>query len=458
MNRNKKIIRVLIIVSFMFLSLVTYLLYFNMFRATEVATNTYNKRQWDDEKHVKRGSIYDCNGVVLAETEINGEKRVRKYPRGHLYSHVIGYYSQVYGKSLLEMQYDKELLGQGDISINFSELRPGYDLHLTIDDSLQGYAYDCLGKRKGAVVAIEPTTGKVLAMVSYPDFDPSAEALEKSWNYIVERDDAPLLSRATNGLYPPGSTYKIATAAAAYNAGYSDDTFEDTGAFKLNGLKVDNYGGKSYGTIDLRKAFTVSSNAVFCEIGYELGAENVLATAESFGVNKDINTDMPVSKSRIEYKKMSNADGALVSIGQGQLLMTPLQVAMMGAAVANDGIVMKPHIVDSVTTASGMVYSTARQEAIFKPMDAVTASYVKDLMIDVVKSGTGTSAAISGITVAGKTGTAEAEGSKDHSWFVGFAPAENPQIVVAVILENDGQAGGTTAAPIARNVMKRYLQ
>ncbi len=458
MNKNKKIIRVLVVVSFMFLSLVTYLLYFNMFRAEEVATNSYNKRQWDDEKYVKRGSIYDRNGVVLAETEIDGDKRIRKYPKGHLYSHVIGYYSQVYGKTLLEMEYDKELLGHGDINISFNEIRSGYDLNLTIDHNLQSYAYDCLGKRKGAIVAIEPATGKILAMVSYPDFDPSAESLEKSWSYIVEREDAPLLSRATSGLYPPGSTYKIATAAAAYDAGYSDDTFQDTGAFKLDGLKVDNYGGKSYGEIDLRKAFTVSSNAVFCEIGYELGAENVLNTAKSFGINEEIKSDIPMSKSRIEYKKMSNADGALVSIGQGQLLMTPLHVAMMGAAVANNGVMMKPHVVDSVTTSSGIVYSTARQEAVFRPMSATTAAYISDLMVDVVKSGTGRSAAISGITVAGKTGTAEAEGSKDHSWFVGFAPAENPKIAVAVILENDGGAGGTTAAPIARNVISKYLK
>ncbi len=458
MNKNKKIIRVLVIVSFMFLSLVTYLLYFNMFRAEEVATNSYNKRQWEDERYVKRGSIYDSNGVVLAETEIDGDKRIRRYPQGHLYSHVIGYYSQVYGKSLLEMKYDKELLGHGDINISFNELRSGYDLHLTIDNSLQSYAFDSLGKRKGAIVAIEPSTGKVLAMVSYPDFDPNADSLEKSWSYIVEREDAPLLSRATNGLYPPGSTYKIATATTAYTAGYADDTFEDNGAFKLDGLKVDNYGGKSYGTIDLRQAFTVSSNAVFCELGYELGAENVLNMAEAFGVNKDINSDMPVTKSRIEYKKMSNSDAALVSIGQGQLLMTPLHVAMMGAAIANNGVMMKPHIVDSITTASGIVYSTARQEAAFKPMNSSTAAYIKDLMIDVVKSGTGRSAAISGITVAGKTGTAEAEGSKDHSWFVGFAPAEDPKIAVAVLLENDGGAGGTTAAPIARNIIRKYLQ
>lgn len=458
MNVNKKIIRVLVVVALMFLSLVTYLLYFNMFSAEKVASNPYNKRQWEDERYVVRGSIYDCNGEVLAKTEVNGDERTRVYPYGHLYSHVIGYYSKVYGKTQLEMKYDKELLGHGDISINFNELRSGYDLHLTIDNDLQSYAYDQLKGRNGAVVALEPSTGKILAMVSYPDFNPSASALEQNWNSIVERKDSPLLARATNGLYPPGSTYKIATTVAAYNAGYATHTFEDNGSFKLDDFKVENYGGKSYGNIDLKTAFEVSSNAVFCSLGYELGSENILSNAEGFGINKDINTDIPVAKSKIEYKKMSNADAALVSIGQGQLLMTPLHVAMMGASVANNGSMMKPYLVDSITTSSGMTIGTARQESLYMPMSSMCAGYLNELMTGVVKEGTGKSAAISGITVAGKTGTAENETDKDHAWFVGYAPAEKPQIAVAVLLEYDGGAGGSNAAPIARNIIRRYLK
>lgn len=458
MNVNKKIIRVLVVVALMFLSLVTYLLYFNMFSAEKVASNPYNKRQWEDERYVVRGSIYDRNGEVLAKTEVNGDERTRVYPYGHLYSHVIGYYSKVYGKTQLEMKYDKELLGHGDISINFNELRSGYDLHLTIDNDLQSYAYDQLKGRNGAVVALEPSTGKILAMVSYPDFNPSASALEQNWNSIVERKDSPLLARATNGLYPPGSTYKIATTVAAYNAGYATHTFEDNGSFKLDDFKVENYGGKSYGNIDLKTAFEVSSNAVFCSLGYELGSENILSNAEGFGINKDINIDIPVAKSKIEYKKMSNADAALVSIGQGQLLMTPLHVAMMGASVANNGSMMKPYLVDSITTSSGMTIGTARQESLYMPMSSMCAGYLNELMTGVVKEGTGKSAAISGITVAGKTGTAENETDKDHAWFVGYAPAENPQIAVAVLLEYDGGAGGSNAAPIARNIIRRYLK
>lgn len=458
MQNNKKIIRVLVVVSIMFLALVSYLLYFNMFSAEKVASNPYNKRQWEDERFVKRGSIYDRDGEVLAETIIDGDSRTRSYPKGHLYSHIIGYYSRVYGKSQLEMKYDKQLLGHGDINITFNELRSGYDLNLTIDNDLQEYAYKQLDGRRGAIVAIEPETGKILAMVSYPDFDPSTDAIEKNWKYIVEREDSPLLARATGGLYPPGSTYKIVTAATAYNAGYSDKTFEDNGVFKQGGLKVSNYGGESYGTINVRKAFEVSSNFAFCTLGYELGAQNVKDAAEAFGVNKDIDTDIPVSKSRIDYKKMTNEDAALVSIGQGQLLMTPLHVAMLGAAVANNGKMMKPYLVNTITTSSGLTLSTAKPTVFCQPMSAECASYMNGLMIDVVKEGTGRSAAISGITVAGKTGTAENENEKDHAWFVGYAPAEKPTIAVAVLLENDGRSGGASAAPIAKKVMTKYLK
>lgn len=458
MQNNKKIIRVLVVVSIMFLALVSYLLYFNMFSAEKVASNPYNKRQWEDERFVKRGSIYDRDGEVLAETIIDGDSRTRSYPKGHLYSHIIGYYSRVYGKSQLEMKYDKQLLGHGDINITFNELRSGYDLNLTIDNDLQEYAYKQLDGRRGAIVAIEPETGKILAMVSYPDFDPSTDAIEKNWKYIVEKEDSPLLARATGGLYPPGSTYKIVTAATAYNAGYSDKTFEDNGVFKQGGLKVSNYGGESYGTINVRKAFEVSSNFAFCTLGYELGAQNVKDAAEAFGVNKDIDTDIPVSKSRIDYKKMTNEDAALVSIGQGQLLMTPLHVAMLGAAVANNGKMMKPYLVNTITTSSGLTLSTTKPTVFCQPMSAECASYMNGLMIDVVKEGTGRSAAISGITVAGKTGTAENENEKDHAWFVGYAPAEKPTIAVAVLLENDGRSGGASAAPIAKKVMTKYLK
>lgn len=458
MQTNKRIIRVLIVVSLLFLSLVTYLLYFNMFKAEEVAANPYNKRQWEDERYVKRGNILDRDGEILAETIVDGDERIRNYPKGNLYSHIIGYYSKVYGKNLLEMSYDKQLLGHGDISITFNELRSGYDLKLTIDNDLQAYAYNQLNGRNGAIVALEPSTGKILAMVSFPDFNPNASSLDENWKYIVEREDSPLLARATSGLYAPGSTYKIVTAATAYNAGYGADTFLDDGVFDMDGMKVENYGGKKYGELTLKSAFEKSSNDVFCTLGYEFGADIVMASAKSFGIGEEIPMDIPTAKSRIEYKKVYNSDAALISIGQGQLLMTPLHVAMLGSAIANDGKMMKPYLVDSVTTASDIVLSETRPQVLHHPISPECAAFMNELMVGVVNNGTGSGARISGISVAGKTGTAENETNKDHSWFVGFAPADNPQIAVAVLLEYDGSAGGSTAAPIARNVMSKYLR
>ncbi|HIV85331.1 MAG TPA: peptidoglycan glycosyltransferase [Candidatus Monoglobus merdigallinarum] len=456
MKTNKRIIRVLVGIALLFLVLISYLLWFNMFKADEISTNPYNKRQWESELEVKRGDIYSQDGVLLAETEIDGDARNRIYPRGRLYSHIIGYYSQVYGKTQLEMTYDSDLIGKENIGITLNDIRSGNNLHLTIIDELQEYAYDQLDGRNGAIVAIEPTTGQVLAMVSLPDFDPMT--IEEDWSEMMEDEDSPFLARATQGLYPPGSTYKIVTAAGAYDNGMTDMTFNDNGVFESGDVTVYNYGRESYGNIDLKRAFEVSSNYAFCTMGYELGAENVKLEAEKFGVNKDLSFDIPTSKSEIQYSRMTDLDGALVSIGQGGLVMTPLHVALMGSAVANGGKMMKPYLVETITTENGTVIGQTRPSVMYESIGSACAEYIEDMMIGVIEDGTGTSAQLSGITVAGKTGTAENESEEDHAWFVGYAPAEQPTICVAVVLENDGGSGGRNAAPIARNVIRKFLE
>ena len=457
MDKNKRIITVLIVISAMFLALLTFLLYFNMFEAQKVAGNPYNRRQWDDERYVTRGKIYDKSGLVLAESVEGSEgKTQRVYSQGKLYSHVIGYCSQLYGKSLLEQKYDSELLGKGDMSIFAGDKKKGFDLNLTIDNSIQKYAYAQMRSRRGALVAMNPKTGAIIAMVSLPDFDPSAEALEKEWGNIVENENSPLLARATGGLYPPGSTFKTVTAAGAYENGMAGRTFNDVGKFTAGSVTVDNYGKKAYGNITLERGFELSSNQVFCTVGYELGAENMLNLAERFGINSETEFDTPVSKSRIEYKKMTNTDGALVAIGQGQLLTTPLQMAVITSAIANGGEILRPFVVESITKNSANI-KTAQKKVVRRATSTACADYITELMVNTVKKGTGTRAAISGITVAGKTGTAENETKKDHSWFVGFAPAEDPEIAVAVILEYDGSSGGQAAAPIAGSVIRKYL-
>ena len=453
MRTNKRIIRVLIAISLLFLALVTYLLWFNMFRAKDVYTNSYNKRQWESEQQVQRGEIYSQDGVLLAETEIDGDARIRKYPKGRLYSHIIGYCSQVYGKTQLEMSHDDDLIGKGTISLTLNEIKHGNNLNLTINDELQEYAYEQLDGRDGAIVAMEPTTGQILAMVSLPDFNP--ETIEKDWPSMMEDENSPFLARATQGLYPPGSTYKIVTAAV-YDNGMTTETFDDEGLFKKDDVTVYNYNKESFGKLDIKTAFEVSSNYVFCTLGYEMGADAVKAEAEKFGVNKSFEFDIPVSQSQIQYKKMTDLDGALVSIGQGGLVMTPLHVAMMASAVANNGKMMKPYLVETVTTENGTVIGQTKPSVLYDSIGTACADYIEDMMIGVVEDGTGTGAQISGITVAGKTGTAENETDKDHAWFVGYAPVENPTICVAVVLENAATSGGKSAVPIAKNIIRKF--
>lgn len=456
MRTNKRIIRVLIAISLLFLALVTYLLWFNMFRAKDVYTNSYNKRQWESEQQVQRGEIYSQDGVLLAETEIDGDARIRKYPKGRLYSHIIGYCSQVYGKTQLEMSHDDDLIGKGTISLTLNEIKHGNNLNLTINDELQEYAYEQLDGRDGAIVAMEPTTGQILAMVSLPDFNP--ETIEKDWPSMMEDENSPFLARATQGLYPPGLTYKIVTAAGVYDNGMTTETFDDEGLFKKDDVTVYNYNKESFGKLDIKTAFEVSSNYVFCTLGYEMGADAVKAEAEKFGVNKSFEFDIPVSQSQIQYKKMTDLDGALVSIGQGGLVMTPLHVAMMASAVANNGKMMKPYLVETVTTENGTVIGQTKPSVLYDSIGTACADYIEDMMIGVVEDGTGTGAQISGITVAGKTGTAENETDKDHAWFVGYAPVENPTICVAVVLENAATSGGKSAVPIAKNIIRKFLK
>lgn len=457
MKTNKRIIHLLVVVSALFLALLTYLLYLNMFRAEELALNPYNRRQWDDERYVTRGTIYDADGLVLAETETDADGNSKRvYSQGRLYSHVIGYYSQVYGKSLLEQEYDAQLLGRGDMSLFHGDKKKGFDLNLTIENSLQKYAYEQMRGKRGALVALDPKTGAVLSMVSLPDFEPDAYLLESNWKKIVEDESSPLLARAIQGLYPPGSTYKTVTLAAAYENGMAEKLFNDTGSFSVGDVEVENYNNKVYGEITLEKGFHVSSNQIFCTLGYELGNEKVLGVAERFGINSSPEFDLKMSESKIQYKKMTDTDGALVSIGQGQLLVTPMHMAQICAAVANDGNMMRPYLVESVTK-NNTIVSKANTGILRQTVTADCAEYLTQQMVSVVESGTGSNAKIQGISVAGKTGTAENETDKDHAWFIGFAPADEPEIAIAVVLEYDGKSGGDTAAPIAGRVMRHYL-
>ncbi|HHW47653.1 MAG TPA: peptidoglycan glycosyltransferase [Clostridiaceae bacterium] len=470
MNMERRTIYVLVFVSLLFFILVGYLTCFELFQKDRIVSNPYNRRQYEIEEKTLRGSIYDSRGKVLANSVVTDGVQKREYPYGPMYSHVIGYSSRKYGKSLIEAKFNNYLLGMDDSSAVLSikdkltgNAREGNDIYLTIDHELQEKAYNLLGDRKGAIVAMNPKTGEILAMVSKPDFNPDDSELEKNWSNMIDDEDAPFLTRATQGLYTPGSTYKVVIGAAAVENNLSDKIYEDKGTATIDGKKISNSGGKAYGKIDIKTAMAVSSNVVFATIGCELGEDNLKEIAQRVGLGASIPFDIPVSQSAFKYNRMSNADMAAVGIGQGKILVTPLHMALITSAIANDGVMMKPILVSRVERRSGIVLKRQKPSELYRIMSPETASHVKDMMVEVVESGTGKKAAVKGIKVAGKTGTAENEltarqKNKEHAWFIGFAPADDPQIAVAVILEYSGSTGGSAAAPIARDLISAWVK
>ncbi len=461
MMANKRIVRVLILLSIMFLSLIGYLSYVELFEGDKLAANPYNQRQWDDENDTNRGKIYDCDGVVLASTE-NG---VRRYPYNNMYSHIIGYNSKTYGRINLENTFNNQLLGKDTFSevIGKKSDSFGYDLHLTIDHDIQTLAYNLMGNRNGSVIAINPQTGEIIAMVSKPDFNPNDDMLVKNWTTLTENENSPFLARATSGLYAPGSTFKIITSISAIDNGYENDEYDDEGKVEIGGSIFENQKTKAYGHIDLTRGFAVSSNVVFCTLGAKLGGEKIREVAENFGFNKSFEFDISHGKSIFPTDEENKEKSAALGIGQGDIQATPLQMALVTCGIANGGKIMKPYIVDSVTDRNGKTIESSRQSVLYNCCSKIDADKVKDMMIETVKSGTGSSASIYGITVAGKTGTAENEktvtdGNKEHTWFVGFAPAENPTIAVVVMMEYSGGSGSGNCAPIARSIIQKHLK
>jgi len=469
-KETNRIIKTLFVIGGLFIVIIAYLTYFVLFVGNKYANNPYNRRQWAQEDSTLRGTIFDKNGVVLAYSEMNGESesQERIYPYGDMYCHVIGYNSRSYGKTLLESSYNKYLLNITDdnpvmdIKDMFKgDKKVGNNLKLTIDHTLQEKAYELLGARNGAVVVMSPKTGEILAMVSKPGFDPNGESLAAQWVDLIESKENPFVARAYQGLYAPGSTFKVVTAVNAIENGMDDLVMEDTGSIVFEGKEIRNYGGTAYGTLDLRSALMVSSNVYFSQLGVNLGGKRIMDMANRIGMNKDIPFDLPVNKSRFT-EPVGKLEAAHVSMGQGKTLVTPLHMAMIASAIANDGIMMKPYIVSEVVSSKGDVILSTRPSELNKCMETEAADMVKYLMKRVVDSGTGTGAAIPGISVSGKTGTAEnelsvKEGGKEHAWFIGFAPTEDPVVAVAVIAEYSGSTGGAIAAPIAGQLMAAYL-
>jgi len=443
---------------------------------------------------VDRGKIYAADGRVLLAT--NKKRKVggqtyyfRTYPNGYLAPHVVGYSTQSRSRAGLEGAENDYLTGaNGNLSSvaqhELDKLKgvtlKGNDLLLSIDKKAQETAVRQLAGKCGAAVAIEPKTGRILALASSPTFNPNA--IEKNFSSITRRRSAscaiaaPLLNRATQGLYPPGSTFKVVTASAALDSGAftPDSTFYDPGYCEEYGKRVSNAGNpespETFGTVTLAQGLQHSINSVFCNIGKRIGAGKILDYARRYGFYASPDIEVPADAqspsglySRHKLFKPRHpeyqVDPGRLAFGQERLLVTPLQMAMVAATVANGGVLMQPHLIDKVRAPNGSIVQSVRPHKVRRVISPRTAQELTQMMESVVTGGTATNIQIPGVRLAGKTGTAETGvNGKYDTWFIAFAPAQDPKIAVAVALENQTGFGATTAGPIAQALIEATLR
>jgi len=475
---NKQISRLGILFTLAFVALCFNLTYLQVWAAPRIVTSPSNTRGIAQELTIERGQILTSDGQIVAMSKKVDRNYERSYPYKNLYAPITGYYSLRYGRSGLERVFNDELLGKKEISSvdqYFQSLvegtTKGHSIVLTIDSRLQEVASQALGDQKGAVVALNPKTGEVLAMVSNPSFDPNqlaslnSNVVDRNWEVLNKDPEKPLISRATQEWYPPGSTFKIVTASAALESGIADPstTFDCNGQLKLplTTHMIKDFGGKSHGEITLEDALKVSCNNTFGALGLELGPEKLVYYAERFGMNKEIPFELPVTKSIIP-EDMDEPSTALSAIGQKDVRVTPLQMALISAAIANDGEIMKPYVVKEIRDYSGKAIKDYRSQKWQKAISIDTSLTMKEMLKNVVDAGTGKAAAVPGIEIAGKTGTAQVPNGAPHAWFTCFAPVGDPEIAIAVVIENGGSmgndaTGGRIAAPVARELIVEAL-
>ncbi|GAC1404774.1 MAG: penicillin-binding transpeptidase domain-containing protein [Candidatus Velthaea sp.] len=409
-----------------------------------------------------RGTIVARDGTPLAITR--GDRRV--YPLGASAAHAVGYASGRYGTTGLEDSFNGVLAARSDTSTVLAQIGElvagnrasprGSDVVTTLDVDIQrALVANLLPYRRAAAVVLDPRTGAVLALASVLAFDPNR--LERDFPKLVTDQRSPLLDRSTVGLYPPGSTFKVVTAADALDAGVvtPQTTFVDRGGLAIGNFVVRNDEEETTGTQTLVGAFALSSNVDFAQIGLRLGVNTWFDYAKRWGLGDSLAFDVPAARDRIPRKaEVSNSILAQLAFGQASLLVTPLRMALVAATIANNGVTPRPFLVRSI--AGHDTTLATRPEQLAAPISAETAHEVRDMMIEVVRRGTGTAAALPGVTVAGKTGTATNPHGRSHAWFVAFAPAEMPRVAIAVVIENVGY-GGTYAAPIAKRVLRVAL-
>ena len=446
--------------------LLGYVSYIQIFQSDTLAFHPLNRRSAEASTRVERGQIIDSNGKVLAESKLSDQHEYkREYPYGVLFAHIVGYDNPKYGKTGVESTFDGFLSGQinpehrlGAIGQLFAN-KAGNKVTLTIDARLQQTAAQALGSNRGAIVALSPKTGAILAMVSKPSFNPNT--LEDDWSSVSQAASSPLLNRASQGLYPPGSIIKVLVAetALAEQKATVDRQFICSGQLAIGpDYTLPEANNRAHGKLNLEQALAVSCNVTFGQLALDLGRSKMAKNFERYGLNQSLSSDIQENASRLpDFAKLSDGDLAQTGIGQGSLLVTPLRMAMLASTFANKGIIMKPYVVQKITAPDGSILKETSPSVWLSPVDEKLAQLVAGMMVSVVNEGTGSAAALRGIQVAGKTGTAENPHGAPHAWFIGFAPADDPQIAIAVIIENAGSGGGV-AAPVARQVLAQALR
>lgn len=475
MNRSIQRLYAAAIVAFALLAV--FLAWWQVVRASTLAERNDNPYFYERERKVDRGRIITADGTILARSVPvkEGAQTVyrRVYPNGTLAPHVVGYATPQLGQSGVEAEMNRYLGGSYGAQPLLERLnldtKEGADVHLTLRRRVQEAANAGLAEtgRPGAVVALNPKSGAVIAMASNPSFDLRRVATD--FAAISSGPDAPLLNRTTQSRQPPGSTFKVVTATAALESGIAtpDTTFTDTGSIVINGQPITNFGGRVWGRHTLKDALTNSINTTFAKLGQDLGPRRLGETMGRYGFGsrpplEGLPSSEVLSSGRFDgTTPLPNGedgiDAARIAIGQERLLATPLQMAMVAGAVANEGRMQRPYLVVRVRNRSGDIIRQARPETLDRAMPPDVAAQISDMMRSVVDEGTGTQAALSGLSVAGKTGTAEVPGG-NMAWFIGFAPADDPTVAVAVRVEDTSSTGGVVAAPIAARVMRAALE
>jgi len=464
--RNKETNIISFIFVGLFMILTGYLIYFNAFIGPEVINNAYNKRIDNLSTKVVRGEILSADGNVLASTTTDADgNENRVYPYGSVFSHVVGLES--HGKSGIEKLSNFFLLSSKsnvieEIANDVSSTKAvGDNVVTTLNVTLQQAASKALGDNKGAVVVMEPSTGKILAMVSKPDYDPNeADAMMNEW-ITYDSADSVLLNRATQGLYPPGSTFKILTTIEYLreNPNYNNFSYNCSGSTTTKGAStIHCFNETAHGSEDLNRAFANSCNSAFATIGQTLNVQKYRSLCESFSFNNDLPIGIEYNKSSFQLDTNSNVSEIMeTSIGQGKTLITPMLNLMIVATIANKGVMMQPYLVDKVVNSDNQIVQQYDPIEYKKLMTEQEAQILTGYMRSVVTIGTGSSFKNASYKMVGKTGSAQYDSSENyHSWFVGFAPEENPEIAISVILEG-GYTNVASAQAVAKKIVDAYF-